>query len=157
MMSRTLDNINVRKGSTTASSHEVVDIFNGMSGYGSGPVGGGGGSIQGQWGTKDMNQQYTTCKPDQGREIRESFSHTTQLSQMYHQLNSYHLGTNRAVFFMLPRPHIVQPKDENGAPILTFVNGPRQLEGVQEFFLVVMRPKEMQDIKLRRIWKRLTL
>ena len=34
----------------------------------------------------------------------------TRLMQMYHQLDSYHLGTNRAIFFMLPRPHIVQLK-----------------------------------------------
>lgn len=58
---------------------------------------------------------------------------------MYHQLTSYHLGTNRTVFFMLPRPHIVQSEK-------TFVNGPRKLEGIQEFFLVVMRPQEIEDI-----------
>ena len=40
---------------------------------------------------------------------------------------------------MLPRPHIVESD-------LTFVNGPRKLEGIQEFFLVVMRPKEIKNI-----------
>ena len=66
--------------------------------------------------------------------MRETYSHPTQLTQMYHQLDSYHVGTNRAVFFMLPRPHTVQSE-------FTFVNGPRELEGIQEFFLVVVRPK----------------
>jgi hypothetical protein len=71
------------------------------------------------------------------REQRETYSHTTQLTQMYHQLDSYHLGTNRAMFFMLPRPHVVQSE-------LTFVNGPRLLEGIQEVFLIVMRPKDQE-------------
>ena len=75
-------------------------------------------------------------------EQRENFSHTTQLTQMYQQLNSYHLGTNRAVFFVLPRPHIIDDKE---TPV-TFINGPRRLEGIQEFFLVVVRPKEIKDI-----------
>src|SRR3990172_2084101 len=83
--------------------------------------------------------------------MREAFSHTTQLTQMYHQFTSYHLGTNRGVFFMLPRPHIVQAEDRLSADPsqkvpLTFVNGPRLLEGIQEIFLVVMRPKEMKEI-----------
>jgi beta-lactam-binding protein with PASTA domain len=58
---------------------------------------------------------------------------------MYHQFTSYHLGTNRAIFFMLPRPHIVQSE-------YTFVNGPRLLEGIQEVFLVVLRPKDLKGI-----------
>ena len=67
---------------------------------------------------------------------------------MYHQLNSYHLGTNRAVFYVLPRPHIVQLNSENPEEIdrSTFVDGPRLLEGVQEFFLVVLRPDHIKDI-----------
>ena len=40
---------------------------------------------------------------------------------------------------MLPRPHIIQSDK-------TFVIGPRMIEGIQEVFLVVMRPKLMQDI-----------
>lgn len=141
MMSRSLENVNVRKGATTTDSHEVLDIFGGASG--SFQTGGTGGSlaVQGQWGTRDVNQEeFTNVRTtDSGRETRETFSHTTQLTQMYHQLNSYHLGTNRAVFYMLPRPHIVQAPN-------TFVNGPRMMEGMQEIFLVVMRPKAIKDI-----------
>lgn len=72
---------------------------------------------------------------DASRENREKFSHTTNLSQLYHQLNSYHLGTNRALFFLQPRPHVVDPKHQ------TFLFGPRRLEGIQEFFFVVIQPK----------------
>jgi len=145
MLSRSLENVNVRKGNTTMDSHEVLDIFGGfnISGQGEGPAGGGGGSfgMQGQWGTRDISQEeFTNIRTtDRSRETRESFSHTTQLTQMYHQLISYHIGTNRAVFFMLPRPHIVQSEN-------TFVNGPLLLEGKQEFMLVVMRPEAVKEI-----------
>ncbi len=140
MMSRSLEDVNVRKGATTTDSHEVLDIFGGASMQGSYAGTGGGASITGQWGTKDVNQtEYTNIRTsDQAREMRETFSHTTQLTQMYHQLDSYHVGTNRAVFFLVPRPHIVQSD-------LTFVNGPRLLEGIQEFFLVVMRPHDTDE------------
>lgn len=139
-MSRSLDSLNVRKGLTTTESHEVLDIFSGAQAQASYAGTGGGFGFSGQWGTKDISQQeYSNVRTaEQARELRETFSHTTQLTQMYHQLASYHIGTNRAVFFLLPRPHIVQ------AP-LTFVNGPRLLEGVQELFLVVVRPKTMED------------
>lgn len=138
-MSRSLENVNVRKGTTTSESHEVVDIFGGVSTEFTYAGTGGGGSVSGQWGTRDVSQEeYQNIRTtDQARELRETFSHTTQLTQMYHQLSSYHLGTNRAVFFVLPRPHIVQT--ETG-----FVNGPRLLEGIQEFFLVVMRPEDVK-------------
>lgn len=145
-MSRSLEDINVRRGAATTDTHEKVDVFKGfeMAGEGSGPGGAGGGGswgFQSDWGTSDINKEEVTNvrTSERAREQRESFSHTTKLTQMYHQLNSYHLGTNRAVFFMLPRPHVVQSEN-------TFVNGPRQLEGIQEFFLVVVRPEEMEDI-----------
>jgi hypothetical protein len=140
VMSRSLENVNVRKGATTSDSHEVLDIFGGFSAQASYAGTGGGVSVNGQWGTKDVSsQEYTNVRTtDQAREMRETYSHTTQLTQMYHQLDSYHLGTNRTIFFMLPRPHIVQSE-------LTFVNGPRLLEGIQEVFLVVLRPEGQEE------------
>jgi hypothetical protein len=140
MMSRSLEDVNVHKGATTAEAHEVLDIFGGISSQSTYAGTGGGGGIEGQWGTRDLSQtEYTNIRTiDQARESRETFSHSTQLTQMYHQLSSYHLGTNRAVFFLLPRPHIVQSE-------ATFVNGPRLLEGVQEFFLVVLRPRDTPE------------
>ncbi len=57
---------------------------------------------------------------------------------MYHLLDSYHLGTNRAVFFVQPRPHVLE--EPSG-----FVRGPRPVEGIQEFFLVVSQPEDADD------------
>jgi hypothetical protein len=143
VMSRSLSDLNVQKGATTTQSHEVLDVFKGASAEVGVAKVGVGGSVQGEWGTRDVTQhEYSNQRStDQSREMRELFSHTTQLTQMYHQFTSYHLGTNRAVFFMLPRPHIVQTDN-------TFVNGPRKLEGIQEVFLVVMRPKDVQEFRV---------
>jgi hypothetical protein len=57
---------------------------------------------------------------------------------MYHLLDSYHQGMNRAVFFIQPRPHVLE--EPTG-----FVRGPRPIEGIQEFFLVVAKPKETPE------------
>ena len=165
-MSRSLEEVRVQKGFTTATNTEVLDNDKGIDWSTIGAVGGGiaggaatggsplgvvvGSAIGSELGGllggggdsgKAVNQaQETNIRTtDSAREKREDFSHTTQLTQMYHQLTSYHLGTNRALFYILPRPHIVQTER-------TFVNGPRVLEGIQEFMLVVMRPKSVTDI-----------
>lgn len=148
-VSRTLDAVSVQKGGTSTNSDEVLDIYGGMSVSGEGSVsvagmgGGGGGSYSetGQWGSRSMNErQFTDMRTsDSQSEKRDTEAFTTQLSQLYHQLDSYHLGTNRACFFVLPRPHTVETPR-------TFVNGPRVIEGVQEFFLVVVRPVAMEEI-----------
>lgn len=98
------------------------------------------GSVANEATTTDLSSQgfENVRSSDAAREARETFSHTTQLSQMYHQLDSYHLGSNRAAFYVLPRPHVIQSP-------ATFVNGPREIEGIQEFMLVVVRPKAMED------------
>lgn len=147
VMSRSLEGVNVRLGQTTLQSHEVRDsttLAGELAGaYGNAQTGGqvsAKGSASNTSGTTDLSQQATENirTTDAARESRETFSHTTQLTQMYHQLDSYHLGTNRAVFFVLPRPHTAHSP-------LTFVNGPREIEGIQEFMLVVVRPKEMES------------
>jgi hypothetical protein len=140
VMSRSLEDVNVRLGQTTLQSHEVRDKTNlGASISGSYAGVTAAGTVANESGTTDLSQQGTENirTTDAARETRETFSHTTQLSQLYHQLDSYHIGTNRAVFFVLPRPHTAQSP-------LTFVNGPREIEGIQEFMLVVVRPKEME-------------
>lgn len=137
-LSRSLSELNVQKGTTTTETHEELDILTGVSGgVNIGTVGVSGG-VSGQWGTRDITQQERANlrTTDDAREKREAYSFTTQLTQMYHQFLSYHLGTNRAVFFILPRPHTVTSDQ-------TFVNGPIQLQGIQEVFLVVNRPKTM--------------
>lgn len=88
---------------------------------------------------KQVTGVTETTITDASRQKRETTAYSTNLSQMYHLLESYHSGTNRAVFLTTARPHLVDS-------VYTFVNGPRRLEGIQEFFLVVRRPKEMTGI-----------
>jgi PASTA domain len=143
MVSRSLAAVNLMKGTTTTQSHEVLDTgsVEGNLGVSVGVVEVGiGGAKKSE--TKDMTQveRQNVRTADQQREMRELLSHQTQLTQMYNEFTSYHLGTNRAVFFMLPRPHIFE------RPEKTFVNGPRALEGIQEVLLVVMRPKSLKEM-----------
>src|SRR5262249_59811803 len=86
-------------------------------------------------------QDTSQTQTDESRDRRERYATTTSISQMYNLLTGYHLGTNRAVFLMFPRPHVLQPTD-----FRTFVQGLRYIEGVQEFFLVVARPKEITGL-----------
>jgi hypothetical protein len=97
-----------------------------------------------KWGETAQDTKVTTV--DDARERRERHATSTTLSQMYNLLTSYHLGTNRATFLMLPRPHILQPTIYR-----TFVQGVRAIEGVQEFFLIVARPKEMQGLSIEAL------
>lgn len=145
IMSRSLKNLSVGKGSSTLNSHEILDVDHGFSFGAQGSYAGTGGgfnvSRSGEWGTKDISQTEANSirTSDQSQESRETQSHTTQISQLYHQLDSYHMGTNRALFFVLPRPHTIETEH-------TFVNGPRNIEGIQEFFFVTMRPKDVEEI-----------
>lgn len=143
-------NVNVRKGTTTTDTTEKANIDHGGS-FGlniTSPYGGIGvsGSESYEKGTRSRTAKETVdvVTIDAAREKRESLSHTTQLSQLYHVLDSYHSGTNRALFFLNARPHIVQSP-------YTFVKGPRQLEGIQEFFLVMRRPSRMKNFCVKAI------
>lgn len=143
--SRSLENINLSKSAGRTDSQEVMDIDMGGStnvGLEVPKVGGVtfGSSSQGQWGTKQLNSNegMESRTTDSSQEKRETYSFSTQISQMYNQLNSYHIGTNRAVFFVQPRPHVLE--EPTG-----FVRGPRAVEGIQEFFLVVAQPTDQED------------
>jgi hypothetical protein len=134
--SRSVQGVNIKQGSTTTDSTESMDVFGGFGMQSTYAGTGGGSNLSGQWGTKDLNstERVDLKTTDALEEMRNTLSRTTNLTQMYSLLQSFHTGTNRAVFLLQPRPHIVQHN-------ATFINGPRQLEGVQEVFLVVMRPK----------------
>jgi hypothetical protein len=97
------------------------------------------GSLSHKWGETDKDSW--TVETDASRERREKHASTTNLNQMYNLLTGYHAGTNRTTFLMLPRPHILQPTDHR-----TFVQGLRVIEGIQDFFLIVTRPKEVEGI-----------
>ncbi len=137
-VSQSKSNVNVRKGVTSTNTTEDLNVFTGANvelGFGDTKVGAG---VTGQWGTvkRGVSEAVNVTNSDASREAREGSSHSTSLSQLYHLLNAYHLGTNRAIFFLQPRPHTVQQKEK-----FTFINGPQEIEGIQEFFLVLCRPK----------------
>lgn len=92
-----------------------------------------------EWGKTAQDTTTTVGTAEVDRSDTEG--HTTQLEQLYNFLSAYHQGTNRGVFLMLPRPHILQPTDRR-----TFIQGIRSIEGVQEFFLAVVRPTGMEGI-----------
>ena len=143
--SRSLQTLSVGKSGRSTQSLEVLDIDMGYSISGgteftyAGTGGGisGGYSRQGEWGTKQVGSHESGVirTVDNSTERREISSFTTQISQLYHLLDSYHLGTNRIVFLIEPRPHVIEQSSG-------FVRGPRPIDGVQEFFLVVATPKE---------------
>ncbi len=89
----------------------------------------------------ETDQNQWSVQTDASRERRETQGTTTQLSQMYNLLTGYHAGTNRAVFLMLARPHVLQPTD-----FRTFVQGLRAIEGMQEYFLIVSRPEGIEGL-----------
>ncbi len=98
-----------------------------------------GGKLSHEWGETDQDKR--TVEAEASRERKETEGSTTSISQLYNLLTGYHIGTNRAVFLMLPRPHTIQPTNRR-----TFVQGLRVIEGIQEFFLVVARPKTMDQL-----------
>ena len=144
--SRSIESLNITKSAGTTQSTEILDVDMGGGGFGAQAsyAGTGGGfnysAPNGQWGTKRLNadESLSSRSSDVGQEKRESFSFSTQISQMYHLLDSYHLGTNRIVFFVQPRPHTLE--EPSG-----FVRGPRPVDGIQEFFMVVAQPKNQDD------------
>lgn len=89
----------------------------------------------------ETEQDNWSVATDASRERSEKEGSTTQISQLYNLLSSYHIGTNRAQFLMLARPHFLQPTDHR-----TFVDGLRQIEGVQEFLVIVARPETMDEM-----------
>lgn len=141
--SQSANKLNVLKGTTTTDTTEEYDL----------DLGGGGGSAvfglaswnagQKQEGTvqRYQKQDQDVRNTDASRDKRESHSYSTSMNQLYTLLQGYHLGTNRAMFFMQPRPHIQDSQ-------FTFIRGLRRLEGVQEFFLVVNRPATVPGICL---------
>ncbi|HZI62088.1 MAG TPA: hypothetical protein VFD62_15335 [Pyrinomonadaceae bacterium] len=134
--SRSLETVQVRKNAGSTNSVEVLDVDEG--GGLNVKVGdiGGGAQRSGKWGVQSLGKRdaelITTS--DASREARETLSFTTQLSQMYTLLQAYHLGTNRVSFYLTPRPHTVDPPSG--------ILGPRNLDGIQDFFLIVSQPKD---------------
>lgn len=141
LLSGSSGNTNVRKGSTSTKSTEVsASMSAGVSG--SGASAGVSASISHRWGREDVD--VTTA--DASTERRETAGRSTQLSQMYQLFNGYHVGTNRSVFAIFPRPHTAT---EAGQADNNLINGERRLEGVQDVFLVVHVPAALPGICVR--------
>jgi hypothetical protein len=137
--------LNVQKGATTTSSSEESDILTGLGASATvGPYGGSA-SISGEWGTRSKTgtQAVEVTNTDASRERRETTSFSTTVNQMYQLFNGYHLGTNRAVFYVEPRPHVVDSSNQTNANV---IRGQRRLEGLQDVFLVVHVPRQLSGL-----------
>src|SRR5258708_2574740 len=117
---------NIRKGMTNTNKQEIT----------------GGYPIRATLGTEAQSQDIRTT--DALQESRQTNSYSTEMSQLYHMLDSYHTGTNRVIFFVNARPHLVVSD-------FTFAQGPRNLEGIQEFLMLVRRPSAMDGICVKAV------
>jgi hypothetical protein len=130
-LSGSSDKTEITKGSTNVNGQEVsASAGFSFAGFGAG------GSVQSTSTDTTINQNTT----DTSREARETLSRTTQSSQMYQLFNGYHLGSNRALFVVAPRPHTVADQAQTD---FNLIDGERKLEGIQEVFIVVHMPKSL--------------
>jgi hypothetical protein len=140
ILGRSTSALNVRKGATSADTteraHKVGAEVSTSVGFVAGKITGETSNTHGT-----ISQEENVRTTDDSREKRETYSASTSLTQMYELFTGYHLGSNRAVFFMLSRPHTTEEKDR-----FTFVNGPRRIEGIQEVFLVINRPRSNLEL-----------
>ncbi|MFD8559704.1 hypothetical protein ACFV1N_20685 [Streptosporangium canum] len=132
-----LDRTEITKGTTGVKGTEV----GGSAGFSIGGFGLTGSAARTSTDTT-INQNTT----DTSREARETLSRTTQSSQMYQLFNGYHLGSNRALFVIAPRPHTVSDRAQTE---FNLIDGPRKLEGIQDVFLVVHMPKTLAGFCLQ--------
>lgn len=129
VLSASQDKLSLQKGNTTTSNTERNR--SGELNLGIIKLGGG-------RSTSATTQSTELTTTDTSDERRETQGRTTQLSQLYQLFNGYHHGTNRTVFVIFARPHIVS---ETSQVPLNLINGQRRLEGVQEMFLVAVMPR----------------
>jgi len=155
VLSGSSEKLNLTKGTTTSEKTEESDILTGVSVK----VGGWGvsaeTSVEGKWGTERTSetQQSENRATDTSMERKETQSFTTTINQMYQPLLSYHLGTNRALWTISPRPNTVD--SEFNLIDVTFARSDgetavgRKLEGIQDMFLVVNLPKDSKGLCLQ--------
>lgn len=134
MLSASANTTSITKGNSSTNSLEV----GASAGFSVGPFGASG-SVTSSWSDTTVNQNTT----DTSREARETLSRTTSTSQMYQLFNGYHLGTNRALFVVAPRPHTVSNSAQTE---FNLIDGERNLEGIQDVFLVVHMPRSLDGL-----------
>lgn len=152
-LSGTNENLKINKGTTSTESTEKTTIQSVDAGFkvGAGPVSIGGGASQKSSTLKSKAVETVDMQTtDTSREKRESTSFTTTFNQMYQLFNGYHLGTNRALFYIQARPHTASQsteKDPHDPQVdINLINGERKLEGLQDMFLVVRVPNTLKGI-----------
>lgn len=137
-MSSSRSSLSVKKSNKTVESQETsTSLSMSASASDQGMGGGFGLNTTNKFGTS--YETVDTMSTDFSREKREDYSYTTNLTHMYHLLTSYHVGTNRAMFALQPRPRIT---DEE----FVFFGGPLKLDGIQEFFLIIERPRAVNNL-----------
>jgi len=131
MLSGSSDKTSLTKGSTSVNSTEYgAEAGGSFMGFGASA------SYQKTKTDTTINQKTT----DTSREARETQSRTTSGSQLYQLFNGYHLGTNRALFVIAPRPHTVSAQEQTD---FNLIDGQRKLEGIQDVLIVVHMPRSM--------------
>ncbi len=131
VLSASAENISVSKGNTNTQSVELKT----KAGFNLGFVGASAELTAGaSW------QQVNNRTTDTLQEDRTTKSHSTSFSQMYQLFNGYHLGTNRALFLVNPRPHTGSSVSDTETKY-SLINGERRLEGIQDMFIVVNLPR----------------
>jgi hypothetical protein len=132
----------VAKGNTKMESSEQSHVVSASAKAGFGGIGG---SASYEFSTKRNEGTTTTdnTTTDASLEKRESQSFSSTFEQLYQVLNAYHVATNRVVFALFPRPHIVSPTNSTD---VNLVMGQRKLEGIQEFLVIVEVPRSLPGI-----------
>ncbi|MBL8740286.1 MAG: hypothetical protein JNK04_04300, partial [Myxococcales bacterium] len=134
VLSGSANKTSLTKGSTSVSSLE----YGASAGF---SIGGFGADADIKKTSSDTTVNQNTT--DTSREARETVSRTTSSSQMYQLFNGYHLGTNRALFVVAPRPHTVSSGSQTE---FNLIDGERKLEGIQDIFLVVHMPRSLSGL-----------
>ncbi len=134
VLSASGDTTSITKGNSSVNSLEV----GASAGFSIGGFGASG-DVSNTSTDTTVNQNTT----DTSREARETLSRTTSTSQMYQLFNGYHLGTNRALFVVAPRPHTVSNSAQTE---FNLIDGERNLEGIQDVFLVVSMPRTLDGL-----------
>jgi hypothetical protein len=129
------NSVSVQKGTTSVDTTEISVSATAGVGLGS--------SITAGFKNTSQDTTVNNRNTDTSREDRETKSFTTTFSQMYQVFTGYHLGTNRAVFYVLPRPHM--PSSTSSVDV-NLISGERKLEGIQDMFLVVHLPKSLTGV-----------
>lgn len=132
--------LKIDESRTTTEKNETSVKVGARAGAGAGESGvSASAELSHTWGTTEEERRGLSAGSGDTRTQSERY--TTTMDQLYSLLTGYHVGTNRGVALMLPRPGTLQPTNRR-----TFVQGLRMIEGVQDFIFVVSRPADMEGL-----------